>query len=267
MKIVHYLRILVVASEISFSGMEQPLLVSSSPAPPSPASDDSPGFLIRLLLLVAVAAFSLWANYEASKGFQVTVLNNAAAAAAAASVSSSPPTRRFDLLFVANGRAADSVQRALYPDASFPRKPVERVTLSMAPAVAADQGDCVREVTVAVRRGRREGEFAVELRPRVMEAADVAEAVGGAVRRGVARVWLWDGQGRAPKRVLAALEDYLATSSADALRGALASQSGNHSAATVLPQEDFVCVARLNRAMKDAWDDRMLTEACASIAA
>ncbi|KAG6479910.1 uncharacterized protein LOC122019505 [Zingiber officinale] len=252
--------------------MEQPLLVSSSPAPPSPASDDSPGFLIRLLLLVAVAAFSLWANYEASKSFQVTVLNNNAAAA---SVSSSPPTRRFDLLFVANGRAArlvhraaDSVQRALYPDASFPRKPVERVTLSMEPVVAADHGDCVREETVAVRRGRREGEFAVELRPRVMAAADVAEAVGGAVRRGVARVWLWDGQGRAPKRVLAALEDYLATSSADALRGAsLASQSRNHSAATVLPQEDFVCVARLNRAMKDGWDDRMLTEACASIAA
>ncbi|KAG6477109.1 uncharacterized protein LOC122023260 [Zingiber officinale] len=252
--------------------MDQPLLISSSPAPPSPPSDDSPGFLVRLLLLVAVAAFSLWANYEASKGFQVTVLN--AASSVSSSSSSSSSARRFDLLFVANGRAArlvhraaDSVQRALYPDASFPRKPVERVTLSMAPAVAADHGDCVREATVAVRRGRREGEFAVELRPRVMEAADVAEAVGGAVRRGVARVWLWDGQGRAPERVIAALEDYLATSSADALRGALASQSRNHSAATALPQEDFVCAARLNRAMKDGWDDRMLIEACASIAA
>ncbi|XP_074566003.1 uncharacterized protein LOC141822452 [Curcuma longa] len=255
--------------------MEKPLLVSSSPAPPSPASDDSPGFLVRLLLLVAVAAFSLWANYEASKGFQVTVLNAAAAAASSSSAFSSS-ARRFDLFFVANGRGArlvhragDSVQRALYPDASFPRKPVERVTLSMAPAVAADHGgDCVaREETVAVRRGRREGEFAVELRPRVMEAADVAEAVGVAVRRGVARVWLWDGRGRAPRRVLAALEDYLATSSADALRGVLASQSTNDSAATGLPQEDFVCAARLNRAMMDGWDDRMLLEACASIAA
>ncbi|KAG6480461.1 hypothetical protein ZIOFF_063961 [Zingiber officinale] len=237
--------------------MDQPLLPTSSP-PPLPA-DGSSSFLLRLLLLLAVAAFSLWGNHEASKGIQITVLS-----AAASSSSSSPHARRFDLLFVVNGRAArlvdsaaDSVQRALYPDASFPRKLVERVTLALAPPVAADDG------TVAVGRGRREGEFVVEVKPRVMEAADVREAVGRALRRGVARVWLWDGRGRAPTRVLAALEDYLATSSRDALRGVRASQSRNDSAGTGAAEEDSMCVARLNRAMKEEWNDRMLIEACA----
>lgn len=233
--------------------MDQPLL-PSSPPPLFPA-DGSPSFRLRLLLLLAVAAFSLWANHEASKGFQITVLSTAA--------SSSPNARRFDLLFVANGRAArlvhsaaDSVQLALYPDASFPRKRVDRVTLAMAPAVATDGG------TVSVGRGRREGEFVVEVRPRVMEATDVGEAVGRALRRGMARVWLWDGRGRAPTRVLAALEDYLATSSPDALRVVSGSRSRNDSAAAGA-EETSMYAARLNRAMKDDWNDRMLIEACA----
>ncbi|WOL02234.1 hypothetical protein Cni_G10953 [Canna indica] len=275
--------------------MEQPLvtvsITPSSPVqvvptpaatPPAPAKPSNPNILVALLLFLAVAAISLWANYEASKGFDIVVANAAPRTAAGS---------RFALLFVDNGRAArlvlaasGSVERALYPDDSFAKKPVQRVTLLL----AGDDVGLIREesaggAVVAVGPGRREGEFVVRLSPAVMAAADVRAAVAAAVRRGMARVWLRDGQGKAPRSVLDALAEYLATPADSAVLGrpnwAIAHLQGN---ASVILRPNGSCwedsndaasffrycdkkqqgfVARLNKAMEDEWREQMLDEA------
>ncbi|CAL9099773.1 unnamed protein product [Musa textilis] len=114
--------------------MEHPLLANPPTTVPNsrppPAKSSNPNILVGLTIFLVVAAFSLLANYEAAKGFQIVVVNAALQTRAG---------RRFDLLFVSNGRAtrlvvasSNLVQRILYPDDSFPRKPVDRVTLYMA---------------------------------------------------------------------------------------------------------------------------------------
>ncbi|CAL9058693.1 uncharacterized protein LOC135651867 [Musa acuminata AAA Group] len=226
--------------------MDEPLLPTSAPKTAPPASTASyPSFLRRLRIFLVLAACALWANYEASKGFDITVLHGA---------SRSPAARRFGLLFVSNGRAArlvlsssDLVQRVLYPDDSFPRKPVRRITLFLA--------DENLNETVVVSHGRHPGEFVVQLSPAVMKAADVQMSVASALQRGVARVWLWDGRGQAPRRLLDAMVEYLTTQ--------------NNASATLRTNSccaagEQLRVARVNRAMQEEWDDRMLEDVCGS---
>ncbi|XP_065025917.1 uncharacterized protein LOC135650475 [Musa acuminata AAA Group] len=245
--------------------MEQPLLASPPNTVPNsrppPAKSSNPNILVGLTIFLVVAAFSLLANYEAAKGFQIVVVNAALHTHAG---------RRFDLLFVSNDRAtrlvvasSNLVQRILYPDDSFPRKPVDRVTLYMA-------GEDL-DSTVAVRGGRSAGEFVVRMSPAVMEAADVKAAVAEAVQRGMARVWLWDGRGEAPRSLLDAMAEYVAMSSG------MASPSIRPRNTSISPfnascweDDDHVrlasflnyCdakhhgfVARLNRAMQEEWTE------------
>ncbi|CAL9121083.1 unnamed protein product, partial [Musa acuminata var. zebrina] len=253
------------ALSLSTSAMEQPLLASPPNTVPNsrppPAKSSNPNILVGLTIFLVVAAFSLLANYEAAKGFQIVVVNAALHTHAG---------RRFDLLFVSNDRAtrlvvasSNLVQRILYPDDSFPRKPVDRVTLYMA-------GEDL-DSTVAVRGGRSAGEFVVRMSPAVMEAADVKAAVAEAVQRGMARVWLWDGRGEAPRSLLDAMAEYVAMSSG------MASPSIRPRNTSVSPlnascweDDDHVrlasflnyCdakhhgfVARLNRAMHEEWTE------------
>ncbi|RWW76136.1 hypothetical protein BHE74_00015800 [Ensete ventricosum] len=226
--------------------MDHSILPNSAPTPPSDSNaatlaspPSSPSFLLRVSVFLVLAAFSLWANFEASKGFEIAVLNAASDTHAA---------RRFHLLFVSNGRAArlvlsssDFVERVLYPDDSFPRKPVGRVTLYMA---AVDLNE-----TVLVSRGHRPGEFVVRVNQAVMGETDVRVSVASAVQRGMARVWLWDGRGRAPRSLLDAMVDYLTVSSA-------------LNAAPCWAEQDRLCVARMNRAMQEEWNDSKLEDAC-----
>ncbi|RZR71471.1 hypothetical protein BHM03_00005372 [Ensete ventricosum] len=226
--------------------MDEPLLPTSAPKTASPASTASyPSFLRRLRIFLVLAACALWANYEASKGFDITVLPGA---------SRSPAALRFGLLFVSNGRAArlvlsssDLVQRVLYPDDSFPRKPVRRITLFLA--------DENLKETVVVSHGRRPGEFVVQMSPAVMEATDLQISVASALQRGVARVWLWDGRGQAPRSLLDAMVECLTTRNN---AGATLSTTSCCAAA------DQLRLARVNRAMKEEWNDRMLEDVCGS---
>lgn len=236
--------------------MEEPLLPVASPAaePSDGAASriSSHAVAVRLAAFVVFAAFSLWADHEASKGFQVAVLSGGAAGTAAA--------RRFDLMFVSNGRAvrallaaSGAVERVLFSGAGE-RKRVDRVTLQLAPVNFS--GD------VAVLRGDpAESEFTLLLSSRVVfsDAGDGGSAMAAALRRGMAVVWLWDGQGAAPPALLDAMAEFLSAPPGAAGGGAAArlvrrceEESGGG------------FVARLNVAMKAPWRPEMVAEAVGS---
>lgn len=232
--------------------------VDPAPAPPRPSSSSSAStqsIVLRVVAVLTIACASLFAQHEAAKGFGVSVARAGGAAG-----------RRFDLRFVSNGRAerillraSRGVERALFPDASFPRRRVRCVTVRMAPhnLTAAAEVDAPAA-----------GEYVISLSPGLV-ASDAA--VAGAVRRAVARMWLWDGRGAAPARVTDSMVEYLA---------AVVDTDGGGVAATPLSDDDgderqrpvpehcmsarFLrhlerqregFVARLNRAMRDRWSD------------
>ncbi|CAN6336697.1 unnamed protein product [Urochloa humidicola] len=236
------------------------------PAPPAassapPSSPSTQSFLLRVVTVIAVACASLFAQHEAAKGFGIDVVRAGAAGDAAG--------RRFDLFLVSNGRAerilqraSRGVERALFPDASFPRKQVRRVTVRM----AGHNLTAAAGATVGAA-GAAPGEYVISLSPALVSGAGAgsAAAADAAVRRAVARMWLWDGRGAAPSRVTEAMVEYLAAAaggevSATALSASEEEDGGEHwcMSARFLrhlegQREGFV--ARLNRAMRDRWSD------------
>lgn len=251
--------------------MEQPLLsnpnTSTTPcgscntnSPTAESSSTPPNTFTGLALVIIFASVSVWANLEAGKGFDISILNAAPAGTLAA--------RRFDLLFVSNGRAArillnasEFVDRILYPNELYARKPVRRVTLRLA-------GHNLSEV-VTVSHGddpHLPGDFVIHVSPSVMAEADPALALVSAVQRAVARVWLWDGGGAAPKWLVDAMAEYLSLSAGFAGDAVPLRPGGS----CWVEEEDpasvarffMYCeerrrgfVARLNRAMRKHWNE------------
>ncbi|CAA7399991.1 unnamed protein product [Spirodela intermedia] len=233
--------------------MEEPLLPVAYPeaeASGGAASQISSSVVaVRLTTFVVFAVLSLWANHEASKGFQVAVLSGGGGTAAAP---------RFDLMFVSNGRAArallsasGAVERVLFSGAGE-RKRVDRVTLQLAPAEFS--GD-----VAVLRGGPAESEFTLQLSSRVVFSCDGGSAMAAALRRGMAEVWLWDGQGAAPPDLLDAMAEFLS-----APQGA----AGGGAAARLVRRCEGDSgggfVARLNVAMKGRWRPEMVAEAVGS---
>jgi len=235
---------------------------SSRPAPSSSSSSVSTqSIVLRLAAVITVACASLSAQHEAAKGFAVAVANDAPRGSAVA--------RRFDLLFVSNGRAerallhaSRGVERALFPDPSFPRRQVRRVTVRMS------GHNLTAGAVGATVHAAAPGEYVVSLSPGLVastSAGSAADAVAAALRRAVARMWLWDGRGAAPARVTESMVEYLASvavacdgAEAEAAATPLSDEDGCSMSARLLRhlearREGFV--ARLNRAMKDRWSD------------
>ncbi|KAF8726812.1 hypothetical protein HU200_019290 [Digitaria exilis] len=243
--------------------------VPGLPAAPAPSSSSSPStqsIVLRVVAVIAVACASLFAQHKASKGFGINVVSAASTRSSVADAG-----RRFDLFFVSNGRAerilhyaSRGVERALFPDASFPRKHVRRVTVRMAGHnLTADGEDAAVDATAAP------GEYVISLSPAlVSRTGDHDAAVAAAVRRAVARMWLWDGRGAAPARVTETMVEYLASvASGDEAAAATPLSSspvddGEEERRCMsarflrhLERQREGFVARLNRAMKDRWSD------------
>uniref|UniRef100_A0ACD5T6V9 Uncharacterized protein n=1 Tax=Avena sativa TaxID=4498 RepID=A0ACD5T6V9_AVESA len=229
---------------------------TASVAPPSPKPSSPSGLSIaaRYLAVLLVASVSLFAHHEASKGFRIDVVSAAPQGTLAA--------RRFDLLFVSNGRAervlhraSRAVEDALFPDPSFPRRRVTRVTVRMAAGnlTAAD----------ATVDAAADGEYVISLSPRLLSDAKAVDAVAAAVRRAVARMWLWDARGAAPARVTESMVEYLATSVPEENQASSAVETDYASNTQCisprflkhLERQRAGFVARLNRAMRDRWSD------------
>lgn len=226
---------------------------------PSRASPSGRSIAARYLAVALVAVVSLFAQHEASKGFRIHVVRGGGTAGAAG--------KRFDLLFVANGRAervlhraSHRVEEALFPDPSFPRRRVARVTVQLMAGGNLTADDATVDAVT-------DGEYVISLSPRLLSSssgggsAGAADAVAAAVRRAVARMWLWDGRGAAPARVTESMVEYLATAVPDESSPAEehASASNTHCISPRflkhLERRRAGFVARLNRAMRDRWSD------------
>ncbi|KAL5988243.1 hypothetical protein ACLOJK_036006 [Asimina triloba] len=228
--------------------------------------------LIRRILAVAfVASLALWANHEASKGYEITVVNDAA---------HTPAGRRFALLFVSDDKASRivihasrTVERILYAEDGDPahKKPIDRVTLRLV------DGNLTKEdAVVAVDHRTCAREFVVRISSNVMNTRPEEPAVAAAVHRCMARVWLWDGGGRAPAELVDGMVEYVSMAAGFA---GPASDSGGGAAepgegcwagmspagvARLLMYGEAVSprfVARLNGAMREGWHVRMVDDA------
>lgn len=230
-------------------------VLSPTPARSSPSGQS---ILARYLAVLLVASVSLFAHREASKGFRIDVVG-------AGTQGSGVAARRFDLLFVSNGRAerllhraSRAVEDALFPDPSFPRRRVTRVTVRM-----MDGGNLTAaDATVDANAG---GEYVISLSPRLLsDASGSDKPVAAAVRRAVARMWLWDARGAAPARVTESMVEYLASASAADVEALSSSKEADGTSNTQCISPRFLkhlerrragFVARLNRAMRDRWSD------------
>ncbi|CAL4901635.1 unnamed protein product [Urochloa decumbens] len=246
------------------------ITVDAVPTLPASAARSSPStqsIVFRVVTVLAVACASLLAQHEAAKGFGIDVVSSGAGPRGG-----DVAGRRFDLFLVSNGRAerilqhaSRGVERALFPDASFPRKQVRRVTVRMAGHnLTAGAG-------ATVDAGVAPGQYVISLSPALVSSgagsAAAADAVAAAVRRAVARMWLWDGRGTAPARVTEAMVEYLASVAAAGGEVAVTPLSlseekdgGEHRCMSArflrhLEGQRDGFVARLNRAMRDRWSD------------
>ncbi|XP_042495802.1 uncharacterized protein LOC122074881 [Macadamia integrifolia] len=157
----------------------------------------------RMVFLFFIAIVSIWANYEASKGFEVTIINDAG---------QSPAGRRFALFFVSDDKATRIVlntsyfaEKLLYPDATHlkNKKQVNRVTLRLA-------GRNLSQAVVVNMTNNHE--FVLHINPSVMEETNVDKAMVSAIQRGMARVWVWDGEMSAPTSLLDGMVEYVGIS-------------------------------------------------------
>ncbi|KAI3949920.1 hypothetical protein MKW92_046101 [Papaver armeniacum] len=175
-------------------------------------SDDSHTFKsisIRFLSIFFVAIISLWANYEASKGFEINIISENHEASAA--------SRRFNLLYVSNDKisrvvlnTSEFVENILYPpNESHVKKTITRVTIRL-----ADQ-NLSNPVVV---NHQNEGEFELNISPSLLlheEKRNVDKEVVMAVQRGMARVWIWsygDYNG-VPESLIQGMEEYVVANS------------------------------------------------------
>lgn len=254
--------------------LHQPLLPTSATTKaadtgkPNTFSSNS-GIVIRVLSIFFVGILSVWANIEASKGFDLTIVNEAR---------HSLPGKRFDLFYVSNDRAtrlllnaSNFVEHLLYDGddhpRQYPKKQVDHVTLLLA-------GRNLSERVAVYSSSGKESGFVIHLSPVVMEDANVNHAVVSAVQRGMARVWLFDGKSRAPPELLAGLVEYISMVAAglgDVKSYSIAGEPperGRHVwwvdkdpkvVAEFLrywEEKDRGFIQRLNRGMKDGWHDR-----------
>lgn len=213
----------------------------------------------RLSTVLVITAISLWANYEASKGFDIIILEAPGATLA---------VRHYNLMFVSNGGAARTIlnasaaiERALYPEAVyFPRKPIRSVTLRVA-------GYNLSRAVIVTVAADGSGDYVIHVSPNVIEERDADKAVVAALYRGMARVWVWDGRGMAPAAVVDAVVGYICGAAGFRGEVGVANLTAEGCEVEAMGFVEFCeerrpgFVARLNKAMEDRWEDGVLDRA------
>ncbi|KAK7333624.1 hypothetical protein VNO80_30400 [Phaseolus coccineus] len=170
-------------------------------------SSDTKNIFIRILSILLLALISIWANYEASKTFKISIVNDAKDSLAG---------RRFALSYVSNDKAtriilntSSYVEHFLYPNNNiYPKKNIHSVTLRLPRrnlnATVAVYADGSRPHGC----GKSSNSYVIEITPMLLEEKGYDRmAIVGAILRGMARVWLWDG---APQGLLDGMVEYVA---------------------------------------------------------
>ncbi|KDP31540.1 hypothetical protein JCGZ_15367 [Jatropha curcas] len=156
--------------------------------------------ILRLFTIFSVGVVSIWANYEASKGFDITIINDA---------KDSPAGKRFALFYMSNDKAIRIIQNTssfvetfLYPNINnYNKKYVSHVTLRLASTNLTD---------LVVVETNADHEFAIHLSPSVMgNHKNLDYAVTSSILQGMAQIWLWNGESRAPRWILDGLVEYI----------------------------------------------------------
>lgn len=243
-------------------------------------NDNDNSIILRILLFLSVSLISLWANYEASKTFHITILND---------TKDSPAGRRFDLSYVSNDKAtrillntSSFAQHLLYnnnnDNTSYKsKKRIGSVTLRLAP-----HNLNTTTATATVRKDL--DNYVIDLSPVLLEdgSFDNKVAIVGAIQRAMARVWLFDGGSRAPLGLLDGMAEYVAqlagfrrreTVSSSVFGGGGCDGGGagglwwedrdpGHVARWLHYCENYRegFIRRLNQAMRDTWHDRMVDD-------
>ncbi|XVF60741.1 hypothetical protein PTKIN_Ptkin08bG0072400 [Pterospermum kingtungense] len=161
----------------------------------------SSGVISRIILVIFIGTISIWANHEASKGFKVTIINND---------KDSPAGKRFALFYVSNDEGTRIIQNTsalveniLYPADSYQaKKPVHHVILQMA------TNNLTTEVIVETSKTKNFA-YIISLSPSLLEENNTKYAVISAIQRGMTRIWLWDGESRAPPWLIDGMEEYI----------------------------------------------------------
>ncbi|XP_043700367.1 uncharacterized protein LOC122651100 [Telopea speciosissima] len=250
----------------------QPLISTTTNATAAATTEDdvtestSP-VMYRVALVIFIGILSIWANYEASKGFEVTIVNEAG---------DTPAGRRFALFFISDDKATRIVlstshfaEQVLYPKASHPKKQVNRVTLRLAGR------NLTQAVVVNVSNNN---EFDLHISPSVMEEINLKKAMVSAVQRGMARVWLWDGEMSAPTSLIDGIVEYVGISAgfaSSSVSGCLDSPESSYDNSCWNDRDSLVVasfltycervrngfIGRLNQAMREGWHVRMIDDA------
>ncbi|XP_034931906.1 uncharacterized protein, partial [Populus alba] len=157
--------------------------------------------ILRLLLITSIGIISIWANYEASKGFGITLVNDAKDYAEG---------RRFTLSYISNDKATRIilntslfVENLLYPNINDTKKQViHHVTLRLA------GNNLPNPVTVETNTNN---EFVINISPSVLTGhpKNLDYAITSVVLQGMARAWIWDSESRAPPWLLDGMVEYI----------------------------------------------------------
>lgn len=158
--------------------------------------------ILRLLLITSIGIISIWANYEASKGFGITLVNDA---------KDSAEGKRFTLSYISNDKATRIilntslfVENLLYPNINDDTKKqvIHHVTLRLA------SNNLPNLVTVDTITNN---EFVINISPSVLmgHPKNLDDAITSVVLQGMARAWIWDSESRAPQWLLDGMVEYI----------------------------------------------------------
>nr|XP_043610221.1 uncharacterized protein LOC122581953 [Erigeron canadensis] len=245
--------------------------------------------IFRLILISCIGIISIWANYEASKGFSITIVNDASKFSLA--------RKRFSLLYESNDKAtrivvntSTFVENLLYPaynnnnqdSQKHFKKQINSVTLRLAAPTN------FHDFVSVDQHSQKPHEYIINLNPSLLEEtrSNNDELVVMAVLQGMARVWLWDGKGGAPLVLLNGIVEYITS-----LAGYRTSELHKFGGGNIISAEkneicwkdedrrkvagflshfdhrmppnsggDGEMIRRLNKEMRNGWDDQMVDD-------
>lgn len=242
-------------------------------------SNNTNNIIHRILFFLFVAFISIWANYEASKTFDIYIIND---------TKDSLAGRRFTLFYISNDKAArivfntsSFVEQILYPNSNNDivknKKNIKSVTLRL----VHHNLNTNTIITAAAAAGENNNKnYVIEISSMLLEDENFNKMViVGEIQRAMARVWLWDGRSKAPPRLLDGMAEYVAelagfrrerlSGGGDKLPecevgGGLwwEDKDPTHVARLLNYCENYEkgFIKRLNEALRDTWHDRVVDD-------
>ncbi|KAL6286933.1 hypothetical protein ACE6H2_011323 [Prunus campanulata] len=185
----------------------QPLIHGKPTIPPSTnkhyvhhASHNSGtiNILVRFLSVFFIGLLALYANREASKGFDITIIND---------IKDSVAGRRFHLFYVSNDKAT----RIILDTSNFhmhnPRKHINHVVLRLSSLNSTSDN---MGVVVHHSPNKKNDHFILDISPSIMDDQpnNAHRALVTAILRGMGHVWLWDSGARAHPELIDGMVEY-----------------------------------------------------------